>query len=35
MLIDFFFTLKDAKITVSIKEYLILMEAMQKQVIAP
>jgi uncharacterized protein with von Willebrand factor type A (vWA) domain len=35
MLIDFFFTLKDAKIPVSIKEYLILMEAMQKQVIAP
>jgi uncharacterized protein with von Willebrand factor type A (vWA) domain len=35
MLIDFFFTLKDAKIPVSIKEYLILLEAMQKQVIAP
>ena len=35
MLIDFFFTLKDAKIPVSIKEFLILMEAMQKQVIAP
>jgi uncharacterized protein with von Willebrand factor type A (vWA) domain len=35
MLIDFFFTLKDAKIPVSIKEYLILMEAMQKEVIAP
>ncbi len=35
MLIDFFFSLKDAKIPVSIKEYLILMEAMQKQVIAP
>ena len=35
MLIDFFFTLKDAKIPVSIKEFLILLEAMQKQVIAP
>jgi uncharacterized protein with von Willebrand factor type A (vWA) domain len=35
MLIDFFFTLKDAKIPVSIKEFLILLEAMQKQVIEP
>lgn len=35
MLIDFFFTLKDAKIPVSIKEFLILLEAMQKQVISP
>jgi uncharacterized protein with von Willebrand factor type A (vWA) domain len=35
MLIDFFFTLKDAKIPVSIKEFLILLEAMQKNVIAP
>jgi len=35
VLIDFFFTLKDAKIPVSIKEFLILLEAMQKQVIAP
>ncbi len=33
MLIDFFFTLKDAKIPVSIKEFLILLEAMQKKVI--
>ncbi len=33
MLIDFFFTLKDAKIPVSIKEFLILLEAMQKDVI--
>lgn len=33
MLIDFFFTLKDAKIPVSIKEFLSLLEAMQKQVI--
>ncbi len=35
MLIDFFFTLKDARIPVSIKEFLILLEAMQKQVIEP
>ncbi len=35
MLIDFFFTLKDAKIPVSIKEFLILLEGLQKQVIAP
>jgi uncharacterized protein with von Willebrand factor type A (vWA) domain len=35
MLIDFFFTLKDAKIPVSIKEFLTLLEAMQKNVIAP
>jgi uncharacterized protein with von Willebrand factor type A (vWA) domain len=35
VLIDFFFTLKDAKIPVSIKEYLILLEAMQKNVIEP
>jgi uncharacterized protein with von Willebrand factor type A (vWA) domain len=35
MLIDFFFTLKDAKIPVSIKEFLILLEAMQKDVISP
>ncbi|MGS0742693.1 vWA domain-containing protein [Glaciimonas sp. GG7] len=35
MLIDFFYTLKDAKIPVSIKEFLILLEALQKQVIAP
>lgn len=34
MLIDFFFTLKDAKIPVSIKEFLSLLEAMQSQVIA-
>ena len=33
MLIDFFFTLKDAKIPVSIKEFLILLEAMQRNVI--
>lgn len=34
MLIDFFFTLKDAKIPVSIKEFLLLLEALDKQVIA-
>ena len=33
MLIDFFFTLKDAKIPVSIKEFLVLLEAMQRNVI--
>ncbi|MEO6919367.1 MAG: VWA domain-containing protein [Collimonas sp.] len=35
MLIDFFFTLKDAKVPVSIKEFLILLEALQKKVISP
>jgi uncharacterized protein with von Willebrand factor type A (vWA) domain len=35
MLIDFFFTLKSAKIPVSIKEFLVLLEALEKQVIAP
>lgn len=35
MLIDFFFTLKDARIPVSIKEFLVLLEAMQKNVISP
>lgn len=35
MLIDFFFTLKDAKIPVSIKEFLMLLEALDRQVIAP
>jgi uncharacterized protein with von Willebrand factor type A (vWA) domain len=35
VLIDFFFTLKDAKVPVSIKEFLILLEAMQKNVIGP
>ena len=34
MLIDFFYTLKDAKIPVSIKEFLLLLEALQKNVIA-
>ncbi|RQO35736.1 hypothetical protein DBR37_05020 [Herminiimonas sp. KBW02] len=34
MLIDFFFTLKDAKIPVSIKEFLVLLEALEKEVIS-
>ncbi|NHZ63924.1 vWA domain-containing protein [Massilia genomosp. 1] len=33
MLIDFFFTLKDAKIPVTIKEFLTLLEAMQRNVV--
>ncbi|QGZ39715.1 hypothetical protein IP92_02018 [Pseudoduganella flava] len=33
MLIDFFFTLKDAKIPVTIKEFLTLLEAMEKNVV--
>src|SRR4051812_1697391 len=33
VLIDFFFTLKDAKIPVTIKEFLTLLEAMQQNVI--
>ena len=35
MLIDFFLKLKNAKVPVSIKEYLTLLEAMQKGVIGP
>ncbi|WP_296944134.1 VWA domain-containing protein [uncultured Massilia sp.] len=35
MLIDFFFTLRDAKVPVSIKEFLTLLEALERQVIAP
>jgi len=35
MLIDFFFTLRDAKVPVSIKEFLTLLEALDKNVIAP
>ena len=35
MLIDFFFTLKSAKIPVSIKEFLVLLEALEKKVITP
>lgn len=34
MLIDFFFTLKDARIPVSIKEFLVLLEALDKEVIS-
>jgi len=35
VLIDFFFSLKDAKIPVTIKEFLTLLEAMDKSVIGP
>ncbi len=35
MLINFFFTLKDAKIPVSIKEFLTLLEALHQNVITP
>ncbi len=35
MLIDFFYTLRAAKLPVSVKEFLTLLEAMQKQVIGP
>lgn len=35
MLIDFFFTLRDARVPVTIKEFLTLLEALQRQVIAP
>ncbi|HEU4374060.1 MAG TPA: hypothetical protein VFS02_11245, partial [Telluria sp.] len=35
MLIDFFFTLKDAKIPVTIKEFLTLLEAMEQNLIGP
>jgi uncharacterized protein with von Willebrand factor type A (vWA) domain len=35
MLIDFFFTLRDAKVPVTIKEFLTLLEALGKNVIAP
>ena len=35
MLIDFFFTLRAAKVPVSIKEYLILLEGLNKEVIGP
>jgi uncharacterized protein with von Willebrand factor type A (vWA) domain len=34
VLIDFFFMLKDAKIPVSIKEFLVLLEALEKEVIS-
>ena len=35
MLIDFFFALKDAKLPVSIREFLVLLEALHKGIIAP
>jgi uncharacterized protein len=35
MLIDFFYTLRAAKLPVSVKEYLSLLEALQKQVVGP
>jgi len=35
MLIDFFFTLRDARVPVTIREFLTLLEALQRQVIAP
>jgi uncharacterized protein len=35
MLIDFFYTLRSAKLPVSVKEYLVLLEAVQKGVVGP
>jgi hypothetical protein len=35
VLIDFFYTLRAAKLKVSVKEYLTLLEAMQAGVIGP
>lgn len=35
MLIDFFFALRDARLPVSVKEYLTLLEALKQDVIAP
>ncbi len=35
MLIDFFFALKQARVPVSIKEFLILLEGLKKEVIEP
>ena len=35
MLIDFFFTLRDARVPVTIREFLTLLEALEQQVIAP
>ena len=35
MLIDFFYTLRSAKLTVSVKEFLTLLEALQKGVVGP
>jgi uncharacterized protein len=35
MLIDFFYTLRNAKLPVSVKEYLLLLEALQANVVGP
>ena len=35
MLIDFFYTLRSAKLPVSVKEYLTLLEAVQAGVVGP
>ena len=35
MLIDFFYTLRSAKLPVSVKEYLVLLEALQQGVVGP
>ena len=35
MLIDFFYTLREARLPVSVKEYLTLVEALRERVIAP
>ena len=35
MLIDFFYTLRSAKLPVSVKEYLALIEALQAGVVGP
>ena len=35
MLIDFFYTLRSAKLPVSVKEYLVLLEALQAGVVGP
>jgi uncharacterized protein with von Willebrand factor type A (vWA) domain len=35
MLLDFFYTLRSAKLPVSVKEYLMLLEALQKGVVGP
>ncbi len=35
MLLDFFYTLRSAKLPVSVKEFLTLLEALQKGVVGP
>ena len=35
MLLGFFYTLRAAKLPVSVKEYLMLLEALQKGVVGP